>query len=315
MTAWRDWKAGNAGVPEPRDAAGLAPDIQAFMDHCRDEAGMSPASLDAYRRDLKRFSDWFGTDRDLPPDTADIRSFAAAEHRRGLSPRTIQRRLSALRRFFGWLRRQGRIADNPAASVRAPRAGRRLPGVLDTDQVFRLLEIPDQGPVSRRDRAILELFYASGLRLTELARLQWRDLDTEAGLVQVTGKGNKTRMVPVGRHALEALGRWRQDQANRPGTDTEAIFTSTRGGRLSVRAIQARVAHWSRVQGLDQRVHPHLLRHSFASHILESSGDLRAVQELLGHANLSTTQIYTHLDFQHLSEVYDRTHPRARRKP
>ncbi len=278
---------------------------------------MSPATLDAYGRDLSRFANWLGKAAGEPVkdlDAATIRSFAASEHRKGLNPRTIQRRLSALRRFFAWLMDNGELADNPAAHVKAPRAGRKLPRVLDADQVTRLLEIPDTGPVSRRDRAILELFYSSGLRLAELAGLCWTDLDLEEGLVRVTGKGRKVRLVPIGRHARTALKRWRSNQLEQPGADIERVFTSTRGGGLSVRAIQARLAHWSRHQGLDQRVHPHLLRHSFASHILESSGDLRAVQELLGHANLSTTQIYTHLDFQHLSEVYDRTHPRARKK-
>lgn len=309
---------GREKAPEPAAPPAIAEAIGRFLDHCRNEAGLSRATLDAYRRDLQRFGQWCGPEqvnRVAGIRTDHVRSFAAQESRRGLNPRTVQRRLSALRRFFRYLQREGQLEDNPALAVRSPRTPRKLPRVLDVDQVIQLLEIPDTGPIARRDRAMLELFYASGLRLSELAGVTWAELDVDQGLVRVVGKGNKTRIVPVGRHALKALATWREDQKQILGTPSEHVFTSTRGGPMSVRGIQARVAHWSRVQGLDQRAHPHLLRHSFASHLLESSGDLRAIQELLGHANLSTTQIYTHLDFQHLAEVYDRTHPRAKRKP
>lgn len=291
--------------------------ITAFLDHARNEAGLSEATLDAYRRDLECFRQWCAK-HDIGEISeigqAEVRTFAAAEHRRGMDPRTIQRRLSALRRMYAYLLRE-KIADhNPAEGVRAPRVRRKLPRTLDVDQVLKLLEIPDESPLARRDRAILELFYASGLRLSELATLGWDDLDLDDGLVRVTGKGGKTRLVPVGKYARKALSVWRRDQVDIAGIECPHVFISKRGGPMSVRAIQQRVAHWSKRQGLDQHVHPHLLRHSFASHLLESSGDLRAVQELLGHANLSTTQIYTHLDFQHLAEVYDKTHPRAKGK-
>jgi integrase/recombinase XerC len=300
----------------PEAAGELDTALADFLGHGSDEIGFSPATLDAYRRDLERFIGWCQA-RELTRlaqlSEADIRAFAAAEHRRGLNPRSVQRRLSALRRWFRYLRREGRIATDPGAGVRAPKVRRRLPQTLDIDQVLALLDIPEEGELATRDRAMLELFYASGLRVSELARLTWHRLDLAQGLVRVLGKGRRERLVPVGRHALRALKRWQGIHASLPGGPASEIFVSLNGKPLGVRAIQKRVAYWSERQGLDQRVNPHQLRHSFASHILESSGDLRAVQELLGHANLSTTQIYTHLDFQHLARVYDETHPRAKK--
>ncbi|NEZ03514.1 tyrosine recombinase XerC [Wenzhouxiangella sp. XN201] len=291
--------------------------ITAFLRHGADEAGLSPATIEAYRRDLTALEAWC-RERDLGEveaiTQADIRGFAASEHRRGLSPRSIQRRLSGLRRFFRHLRREGVVSDDPVQGVRAPRVRRKLPEVLDIDQVLALLDIPEENELATRDRAMLELFYASGLRVSELAGLTWDRLDLGEGLVRVLGKGRRERLVPVGRHAVRALKQWQRVHASVAGLQQPRIFTSLKGRSLGVRAIQKRVAYWSQRQGLDQRVHPHQLRHSFASHILESSGDLRAVQELLGHANLSTTQIYTHLDFQHLAKVYDETHPRAKKK-
>ena len=277
---------------------------------------MSEATLDAYRRDLACLAGWARRHDRLAVsqiDQNDIRSFAAGEHRRGLSPRSVQRRLSAVRRLFRFLRHQHQLRHDPTRGVRAPKVRRRLPEVLDIDQVLALLDIPDDSEIGARDRAMLELFYASGLRVSELAGLTWERLDFSEGMVRVLGKGRRERVVPVGRHALAALGRWRAVHQTLGDGSEARIFTSMTGKPLTVRAIQKRVAHWSERQGLDQRVHPHQLRHSFASHILESSGDLRAVQELLGHANLSTTQIYTHLDFQHLAKVYDETHPRAKK--
>lgn len=290
--------------------------ITAFLAHAADEAGLSPATIDAYRRDLERLESWC-RERDIGRieslDSADVRGFAASEHRRGLSPRSVQRRLSGLRRFFRYLRREKIITGDPSQGVRAPRVRRKLPEVLDVDQVLALLDIPEEDELATRDRAMLELFYASGLRVSELAGLNWDRLDLDQGLVRVLGKGRRERIVPVGRHAVRALKQWRRIHATAAGIEQPRVFTSLKGRPLGVRAIQKRVAYWSRRQGLDQNVHPHQLRHSFASHILESSGDLRAVQELLGHANLATTQIYTHLDFQHLAKVYDETHPRARK--
>jgi len=302
----------DADAPEPGP---LASAVAAFLDDAERAGRLSPRSRDAYRRDLKRLLGWAerrGLERLDELDLPALRAFAAAEMRSGLDPRTIQRRLSAIRKWFGWLERDGRVAGNPAADLRAPRVRRKLPITLDPDQVLKLLELPGNGPLDVRDRALMELCYSSGLRVSELADARWSRLDEREGLLRVIGKGNKERIVPVGRHALAALATWRPLHMDLAGGGEDVIFTTRTGTPLSVRSIQQRIAQRAREQGLDQRVHPHQLRHSFASHILESSGDLRAVQELLGHANLATTQIYTHLDFQHLAEVYDRTHPRAR---
>jgi integrase/recombinase XerC len=239
-----------------------------------------------------------------------LRAFIAAEHRRGLSGKSLQRRLSACRRFFSWLLRHGRLAADPALGLRAPKAARKLPQVLDPDEAARLVEVPTDVPLGVRDRALLELFYSSGLRLAELCALRWSDLDLHGGEVRVLGKGSKTRIVPVGSHARAALAAW----GNEVGMAADTPVFPGRNGPISPRAVQARIRTLAQRQGIWKRVHPHLLRHSFASHVLESSGDLRGVQELLGHADIATTQIYTHLDFQHLAKVYDAAHPRAKRK-
>jgi len=288
-----------------------------FLCYLRDERGLSPRTCAAYRRDLERFSEELGrTGFELPERFLqnDVRRFVARLHREGLGARSIQRLLSALRSFYRWQMREGLAEQNPAAAVRPPKASRKLPETLDTDAVARLLDIQDDSPIAIRDKAIMELFYSSGLRLAELAGLRWDQYDPAAGLVTVTGKGRRTRVVPVGRYAAEALARWRRVRGQFAGFEEPAVFVSNRGRAISTRTIQARIRHWARRQGLPQKVYPHLLRHSFASHVLESSGDLRAVQELLGHADISTTQVYTHLDFQHLAKVYDRAHPRAKKK-
>ena len=273
---------------------------------------MSVHTLDAYRRDLDALSAWVAAQHAelVTLSTEQVRAFVAAEHRRGLSPKSLQRRLSACRSFYRWLLRHGRIAASPAAALRAPKAPRRLPQVLDVDEASRLVEVPTDVPLGLRDRALLELFCSSGLRLSELCGLRWHDLDLDEGLVQVLGKGGKQRSVPVGSHARAALAAWRG--AQRPASDAP-VFPG-RNGPITPRAVQLRLRQLAQRQGLFKRVHPHLLRHSFASHVLESSGDLRGVQELLGHADIATTQIYTHLDFQHLAKVYDAAHPRARRR-
>ena len=289
--------------------------IAAFLAHLQVERRMSPNTLDAYRRDLEALAGWAG--RQAPGtapealDTAQLRAFVADEHRRGLSPKSLQRRLSACRSFYAWLLRNGRLAASPAASLRAPKAPRKLPQVLGADEAVQLVALPTEAPLGLRDRALLELFYSSGLRLSELCGLHWRDLDLQAGLVTVLGKGNKQRVVPVGTHARAALVAWRGESG---GNGADPVFPGRGGGPISARAVQVRVKQLALRQGLYKPVHPHMLRHSFASHILESSGDLRGVQELLGHADISTTQIYTHLDFQRLAQVYDAAHPRARRK-
>jgi integrase/recombinase XerC len=247
-------------------------------------------------------------------DSQHVRMFAAAEFRRGQSPRTIQRRLSALRSFCNFLLRESQLKSNPASEVQAPKARKRLPETVDADQMARLLAFRTDDELSVRDKAIMELFYSSGLRLSELVDLNLPDLDLRDRTVRVTGKGNKTRMVPVGRFAVEALSAWLKERSAFAPAGEQAIFLSRRGGRLLQRAIQRRIELWARQQGLAVHMHPHMFRHSFATHLLESSQDLRAVQELLGHANISTTQVYTHLDFQHLAKIYDQAHPRARRK-
>jgi integrase/recombinase XerC len=288
--------------------------IEAFLSHLQVERRMSPHTLDGYQRDLLALQDWSraqGVPDVLQLQTEQLRMFIAAEHRRGLSPKSLQRRLSACRSFFSWQLKHGRIAANPASGIRAPKAPRKLPQVLDPDEAKALVEIPTDGPLGLRDRAMLELFYSSGLRLSELCQLHWRDLHLDDGLVSVLGKGSKQRIVPVGSHAREALAQWRSETG--AGNDTP-VFPGRGGRPISPRAIQIRMRQLAQRQGLFKRVHPHLLRHSFASHVLESSGDLRGVQELLGHADIATTQIYTHLDFQHLAKVYDAAHPRAKRK-
>lgn len=288
--------------------------IEDYLSHLQVERRMSPHTLDGYRRDLLSLSTWAqaqGMSDVAGLKEPDIRAFVAAEHRRGLSPKSLQRRLSAVRSFYQWLLRHGRIAANPAAGVRAPKAPRKLPQVLDADEAKVLVEVPTDVPLGLRDRAMLELFYSSGLRLGELCTLRWRDLHLDEGLVSVVGKGNRQRIVPVGSHARNALQEWRADSG---GADDAPVFPGRGGGPISARAVQIRMRQLAQRQGLFKRVHPHLLRHSFASHVLASSGDLRGVQELLGHADISTTQIYTHLDFGHLAKVYDAAHPRARRK-
>jgi integrase/recombinase XerC len=275
--------------------------------------------------DIDRWLDRFGQFSSLHAgvgvesvDAGHVRSFVAWRHRGGVSGRTIQRELSALRTFFEYLLREGRVGANPANGVRAPKSARKLPAVLGADQVAGLLDFNDNSPLAVRDRAMLELIYSSGLRLSELVGLNLGDVDFDESLVAVTGKGRKRRIVPVGGQARAAIQRWLVKRTALVKGSTKALFVSTRGARLSPRAVQSRFERWTRVTGVDARIHPHLLRHSFASHLLESSGDLRAVQELLGHADISTTQVYTHLDFQHLAKVYDKAHPRAhkrRRKP
>lgn len=297
-----------------------------FRRYLQSERRLSAHTDLSYTRDLKalvgfcdaaRLKDWSAL------DSAHIRSFAAHSHAGGLSPRSIQRRLSAVRSFYEFLLREApaqslrggkRVRLNPALEVRAPKAPRRLPQTLDADQMARLLEIPPGGGLTARDRALMELLYSSGLRLAELVGLNLSDLDLRDRTVQVLGKGRKSRIVPVGRLALAALRAWLRERAALAPAAETALFVGRGGRRLGPRAIQQRVDYWAKRQGLGLHVHPHLFRHSFASHLLESGGELRGVQELLGHADISTTQIYTHLDFQHLARIYDAAHPRARRK-
>ena len=291
--------------------------IDKFIQHLAFERRLSPQTCKNYRHDLESllaFRDSAGVDSWGKMDSEHFRAFSASSYRKGLSARSIQRRLSACRTFFRYLIREKHVDRHPVTDVSAPKGKKRLPENLDADRMARLLDITGKGPLVDRDRAILELLYSSGLRLSELTGLNCGDVDRVDATVRVTGKGNKDRIIPVGRKALAALALWDQSRVQLAASDEKALFVSNRGTRLSPRSVQARVSHWARRQGIDTHVYPHLFRHSFATHLLESSHDLRGVQELLGHANISTTQVYTHLDFQHLAQIYDQTHPRARKK-
>ncbi|MEL7449534.1 MAG: tyrosine recombinase XerC [Pseudomonadota bacterium] len=293
------------------------PLVDRFLRSLAGERQLSGHTVDAYRRDLAKFREFCRADH-LDTwsqlNSWQVRRFAAAMHRKGLSARSIARRLSTLRTFMAYLIAEGKLEANPAADVAAPSAPKRLPGVLDADTMSALLSIETGNDIfAIRDLAIMELFYSSGLRLAELTSLRLGDLDLHDRVVRVIGKGSKERIVPMGKTAIRALEDWLQRRPEFVRNDTTSVFLARSGKALSTRSVQARVLHWARRQGVPARVHPHLFRHSFASHVLESSGNLRGVQELLGHANISTTQVYTHLDFQHLAQVYDKTHPRAKR--
>ncbi len=297
----------------------LAESTGQFLNYLRDVRQLSPHTLSNYTRDLRCLEQFCEATSKTSPEQlmeADIRAWVSQLHRRGLSGSSIQRSLSAVRSFFNYLGRENGYPRNPAAAVQAPRRPRKLPKTLDADQVNKYLEFEGESPLALRDQAIAELFYSSGLRLAELTAVNIDDIDHQDQLLTVTGKGNKTRTVPVGSVALQAIDAWLKVKPTSAENDDgrQALFTSNRGQRISVRSIQARLKLQARKSGMHQDVHPHMLRHSFASHMLESSGDLRAVQELLGHANISTTQIYTHLDFQHLAKVYDAAHPRAKKR-
>ncbi|MGI9342604.1 MAG: tyrosine recombinase XerC [Gammaproteobacteria bacterium] len=288
-----------------------------FLEHLHVERRLSPHTVKSYRRDLACLADYCDEQgiaawSDLT--VHQVRAFASRIYAQGLSPRSIQRRLSGLRSFMNYLVRENLLKVNPAVDISAPKAARTLPNTLDIEQIGRLLDMPGDDTVGIRDSAMLELFYSSGLRLAELVDLDPADLDLDDGLVRVTGKGRKDRVVPVGRKAGDALRRWLQVRGELAGVGETALFVGVRGRRISPRSVQQRVRHWAALAGIPQRVYPHLFRHSFATHLLESSRDLRGVQELLGHADISTTQVYTHLDFQHLAQTYDKAHPRARRQ-
>lgn len=292
--------------------------LDRYLEYLRVEKRVSPHTESNYRRDLislVAFCDQEGLRRWRDLNQKHARDFVAAlrRHRR-LSPRSVQRTLSAARGLFRYMLGERQVITNPFQGIRAPKADAKLPPSLSADQVSLLLAVASDDPLAIRDRAIMELFYSSGLRLSELVGLKLADVDLNDRLVRVTGKGGKARQIPVGRYALEALSAWLKVRGELLRQEREELFVSRSGAPLGIRSVQNRIALWARRQGLALHVHPHMLRHSFASHLLESSGDLRAVQELLGHANISTTQIYTHLDFQHLAKVYDAAHPRAKKR-
>lgn len=285
-----------------------------YLDFLKHERRLAAHTLAAYARDgqvLERLAG--GRDPGAIP-AADIRRFVALLHGGGLSPRSLARLLSAWRGFYDWLARHGEIPANPCKGIRAPRAARTLPEALSPDDASRLVALEDESDAGIRDRALFELAYSCGLRVSELTGLDAQAVDRSAGEVRVTGKGSKTRVVPVGAPALEALDRWLPVRARLAAPGEAALFVGRSGRRLSPREVQRRIKRRAAAAGLPVDVHPHMLRHSFASHVLQSSGDLRAVQEMLGHASIASTQVYTHLDFQHLAKVYDAAHPRARRK-
>jgi integrase/recombinase XerC len=291
--------------------------LDAYFQYLKNERRLSPHTLSNYRRDLDTlaaFCDAHDLDDWRALNVQQARAFAAQLHRQGLAGRSIARALSAARSFHRYLLREGIAMHNVFTGIAAPKAGKRLPKALSVDQAARLMQIDGDEPLTCRDRALIELLYSSGLRLAELVSINVADVDLRDATVTVTGKGAKTRIVPVGAPARTAIAAWLKERAALAAIGETALFLGRNGKRLGARAVQLRLKQWSVRQGIEVPIHPHMLRHSFASHLLESSGDLRAVQELLGHADLSTTQVYTHLDFQHLAKVYDAAHPRARRR-
>lgn len=300
-----------------QDSRPHEPVLAMFLEHLASERRLSSHTISNYRRDILKLIQWANDHHidDLSTlDTQHIRQCLSALHHSGLSGRSLSRWLSSLRTFFNYGIRQQWFDHNPADSVNAPKAAKKLPKVLDVDQVSALLSQPTSDHwLALRDIAMGELLYSSGLRLSELVNCDIASLDLPSHRITVTGKGNKTRLLPVGKAAENALIAWLDVRQLHATAEQSALFINQRGGRISQRSVQQRLQRLGIQQGLDVHLHPHMLRHSFASHLLESSGDLRAVQELLGHANLSTTQIYTHLDFQHLANVYDNAHPRARK--
>jgi integrase/recombinase XerC len=288
--------------------------VRGYLDHLAHARRLSPHTTRNYARDLAALLELAGDTPLARLQVGQVRRFVAQLHGRGLGGRTLARMLAAWRGFFKYLARDRGYAVNPGLGIRAPRSARRLPHALSPDEAARLMELGETATLAVRDKAMLELFYSSGLRLSELTGLDRDGINLRDATVRVTGKGAKTRIVPVGSHALAAIAAWlaQRDSLAR-GAET-ALFIGKGGRRLGPRAVQARLKHWALRLGLAAHVHPHVLRHSFASHVLQSSGDLRAVQEMLGHASISTTQVYTHLDFQHLAKAYDAAHPRARRK-
>lgn len=286
--------------------------LKGFLDHLRFEKRYSPHTLKAYQRDIEGFA----AEVDAPWGEVrphHLAGMVARRHARGAGPRTLQRMLSSLRSFFSYLEKQGVVQGNPAAAAKSPKQKQRLPNTLDADIAAKLFDFKPKNALEKRDLAMMELFYGSGVRLSELVQADIRDLDLAGGMVRVTGKGSKTRVVPLTGQCITAIQSY---LATRPGAlPGEALFVTRDGGRVSQRTVQKRLKRLG-VASLGSNVlHPHMLRHSFASHLLESSGDLRAIQEMLGHADIATTQIYTHLDFQHLAKVYDAAHPRAERQP
>ena len=288
--------------------------LASYLEHLAFERGLSPLTRENYARDIKLLLKLADTTPLNALTSNHIRRFVGKVHGNGIGGKSIARHLSAWRGFFDYLTQRHGFTNNPCTGMRAPKSPKTLPQALSTDQAIQLVAIEGDDPLTIRDRAILELFYSSGLRLAELVSMNIDALDLDNGTAIVTGKGSKTRIVPVGSHAISAICNWLKSRTVIAATDELALFVNHRGKRISSRAVQYRIKEWAIKQGINSDVHPHMLRHSFATHVLQSSGDLRAVQEMLGHANISTTQVYTHLDFQHLAKVYDAAHPRAKKR-
>lgn len=297
--------------------AALSDPLVRFDRYLATERRQSNQTRNHYGRDLKRLARWMA-EQGLPSWSDlthhSVRRYVAHLSRSGLQGRSIARHLSACRRFFTYLIREGEARDNPALDIRAPKSGRKLPSVMDVDSLGQMLDQTPDDPLEIRDRAMLELMYSSGLRLAELVSLDVVRLSLADREVRVLGKGHKERILPVGKAACQALRQWLEVRGQFVADEEPAVFVSQRGQRIHPRTVQQRLRRWGLTRGAEQSVHPHLMRHSFASHVLESSADLRAVQELLGHADIATTQVYTHLDFQHLARVYDKAHPRAQKR-
>ena len=287
--------------------------LERYLSSLRTGRRLASNTLAAYGRDGRLLAGLAGERALETLDGHDIRRFVAALHSKGQSPRSLARILSSWRGLFAWMKRQREIATNPCAGVKAPKAARTLPRTLSPDEAVQLVTQGDS-TFAHCDRALFELAYSCGLRVSELTGIDLEAIDTATGEVRVTGKGSKTRIVPVGTHALAAIAAWLPVRAALARPGEKALFLARSGRRLATREVQRRIKRWAAAAGIEVDVHPHMLRHSFASHVLQSSGDLRAVQEMLGHASITSTQVYTHLDFQHLAKVYDAAHPRARKK-
>lgn len=289
--------------------------VALYLQHLAAERRLSPHTVAAYQRDLANLSRLTAGRTLAELSVSDIRGAIVRLRSQSLAATSVARQLSSWRGFYTFACRRLGYASNPCIGLHPPKAAKALPDILSPDACTQLLDRPaGDDALAARDRAMFELFYSSGLRLSELTGLDLNDVNLQAGEAQVTGKGNKTRIVPVGRQALDAIGAWLPHRHPLARDNTAALFISQRGTRLTPRSVQLRLNHWALHAGLSQHVHPHMLRHAFATHVLQSSGDLRAVQEMLGHASISTTQIYTHLDWQHLAKAYDQAHPRARKK-
>ena len=302
-----------AKIPAVKNA-GAAKLLENYLGHLANERRLSRHTVLNYQRDIAALLELAADTPLAKLQLHNIRRFVAQLHARGLDGRSLARMLSAWRGFYRYLARDHGYTSNPCIGLRAPKSKKTLPQALSPDEAGRLMDLPDGAALATRDKAIFELFYSSGLRLSELTSLAPTDINFSDATVRVTGKGAKMRVVPVGSHALNAVQDWLRQRALLIKAGGDALFVNRNGTRLTPRAIQYRFKQWALKLGLDSDVHPHMLRHSFASHVLQSSGDLRAVQEMLGHASISTTQVYTHLDFQYLAKVYDAAHPRARKK-